>query len=262
MDAIPATRKGKGLSFSLDREALSCLLYEIIDLCAKSNGVVHIEMIQKTVKDLGYRGPVATVGKLLTSRGFMSEIAGEKTFCMRDENRAAIENFFRKHQKAFLSQNLDDVDKKHLFQTLGKGGSYAEDLLLRVMRMLSTLLTELESVPKVELQTLFMIAGYEAVQCALGERLPFHKERFEDMCQKLDCAHEAVGIHSKEFQKIHREYVRRYARLDAVVDDSIKNNDALKRTLRDIDIVDMLKTLRVVFRQLNTLLLDREEKLL
>lgn len=260
MSTLRALVKKGGISFARDAEALGCLLHEILSLFTESTKSVPVEIVVRSAVSLGYRGSAASVKRLLVVKGFVSNGTREDELCLHEGNRAAIDHFFITHEECFQSKRLNEREKNHLFETLGFGGTYADDSLLRVMRFLSAILSELRALPTIETDNLLNIAELEAKNFLLLEHVEWCKEHVQMVSQKLDETQNAFGMESREFRKMLKQYCKVYNQFDEVIDDAIAKNDLLERTLRDVEVIALLKSLKGFLLRFTSAFLKMEEE--
>lgn len=258
---LQLTLTTKSLSFSSDPEAMGCLLHEILELSTQSEGYISVESVYASATGLGYRGPMTAVRRLLVAKGFLTDAEKGKSFCMHEGNRAAINHFFHMNEKKFSNTQLTDVEKGHLFRTMGGKGSAVEALLVRVMRFLSILLEELETVSSVERTMISDFSKGETDRLLALEHLNWSKEKFQNLCEEMDTAFEISGEESEEFLEIVKRYTRMYIHLSEIVDTTIVANDRVKQLAYDTQVIHLLKSLHTFLRWFSSSFLKMEDAL-
>ncbi len=265
MNIIPVShvsQKGRGVSFILDPEALGCLLHEILDLFADSNGTISTQSVFLSARSLGYQGPVSAVRRLLVGKCFVSDAEKGKTFHLHEINRTAIENFFRTYERNFESKLLDSREKDHIFETPGAGGSQVEVMMVRVMRFLSMLLSELKPLSALESETFMTLSGLQVANCMQIERVKWYECRLEELNKKLNIVHETLGMDSIDFRELLKQYLEAHKNADSLVDEAIVKNDMLEQSARDAEVVALLKQLQDCVVQFTAMFLQLETKIL
>lgn len=261
MNIIPVSRvsqRGRGISFILDPEALGCLLHEILDLFAGSDGTISTQSVFLSARSLGYQGPASAVRRLLVGKCFVSDAEKGKTFHLHEINRTAIENFFRTHERNFESRLLDSREKDHIFETSGAGGSHVEVMMVRVMRFLSVLLGELRFVSAVESKTFTNLSELEIAHFVQIEHVEWCQQHFDEVAKKLDLVHETLGMSSVEFRETYKRYVAAYECVSSEVDDAITKSDLLQQLARDAEIIVLLKQLQDFLIRFTVVFLQHE----
>lgn len=248
-------------SFFSDPEALGCLLHEILELCTGTDEPISLESVHASAVGLGYRGHATPIRRMLVAKGFLTDAKKGKSFYLHEGNRVAIDHFFHTNEKKFSNTQLSDVEKGHLFHTLGGKGSAVEALLVRVMRFLSILLEELETVSSVERTMISDFSKGETDRFLALEHFNWSKEKFQNLCEEMDTAFEISGEESEEFLEIVKRYTRMYIHLSEIVDTTIVANDRVKQLAYDTQVIHLLKSLHTFLRWFSSSFLKMEDAL-
>lgn len=173
------TSKAGGVSFANDPKALALLLYALIERAAGSaDGVVLAGEVAGIARDIGYRGPIASVRRLLLAQGFLVEHEKGVSFSFQEENRAAMRQFFLEHERLPSGPGLSAEERDRLFGRL-TDGTETERVAVRIMRLFSSLLVEFDKLPHLERDVRVGIAREESAYLIAIERAGWLTERMD-----------------------------------------------------------------------------------
>ncbi len=168
MTSMPTLKVG-GTSFANDPKALALLLYRVIGLSRNAGGIVSIGELIGAARDIGYRGPVSSLSRMLLAQGFLAEWEGGKSFFLREEHYAAARQFFLEHEALLSGSRLSDAERHLVFDRLSEG-SEAERTMIRIMKLLSALSSEFRNLAVLERAIRVGIAEQETAYVFALER--------------------------------------------------------------------------------------------
>lgn len=250
-------KNGKTVSFIHDPEALACLLHDIVARAEQQNGILTLNEISQLSWKLGYRGSLPTVRTLLLMHRFLCEHEACDTFCLREENRIAIEAFFREHEAVFASVRLSESEERALFGRLSDYGTDAERILSRVMMHLSYILKELTLLRDAGPQINAALADAEMMHCLALERIMWFMTMYDSVTKECDHVLETHGMHSREFRQALLRYLKTHRKYLDVLYDAEVENARFSTAVRDKEILEFLKPIHEFFNRFATVFLTK-----
>lgn len=262
MRTLLTLQRESWVSFVRDPEALGCLLYEIADIAAHAEGEVLHQEIATVVRHLGYTGSIASVRRMLLSKGFLSEIEKCHRYYLHESNKEAMNFFFERYAPAFRGIHLSDAERTLLFEVSHVGGTDAEEMLMRVMKHLSLLLDEFRQLTKIESQVYTTLAKEEASHCVALERVKWCIERLHEIASTATLVSSHHDIRNRILHhRLMNEYERMQDVLAAAIDSAGQSNDMLRVCAHDGEVIQLLRVLREFLLRFADIMLRSEEKI-
>lgn len=261
MKALLTLKKGDGVSFVQDAEALCRLLFDILAFFEKPHTEIVIGEINRLARALGYQGSINAVRRVLLERNFLTEVERGVRFVLSDANRAAIAEFCKSQPPSFHGLKLTNAERTCLYGSSGFQGSAGEAFLARVMGQLAILNTILAEIPRGEIKAISDVAKHMAGDMFLQERVQWQLEKMNRLCVEFDAVELQYGKGSPEFEAVSARYIESYCHMDTVVDAAQAENALYQEALGDAVIFRMLRDLRVLLLQVTASFSKREEEI-
>ncbi len=254
-------QNGKSVSFVHDAEALGCLLYGIMDIASQNRGVVMAEEVEYLARELGYRGSILTVRRLLLSRGYVCEHEKFRRFHLYDANRNSIQGFLQANDARFSGCRLTARDSTLIFERRGTGGTRVEMMMSRIMKHLSVILEELSRIPALDAGTLFSIAEHEVEHFIVMERVEWCSKYCDKLSIETDTMLSEYGMGSRKFRQAMTRYVAVYGHLLDVLATAEEKNTQFLASIRDKESLELLKIFRELLLRFTSAFLKKEGEL-